>query len=47
MLRYLLRSAQGAAFAIAMMLAKGTPPETLLAFMIGISFDPAAFWWFL
>ena len=47
MLRYLLRSTQGAAFAILMMLARGTPAETMLAFMIGISFDPAAFWWFL
>ncbi len=47
MLRYLLRSAQGAAFAILLMLARGTAAETMLAFMIGISFDPAAFWWFL
>ena len=47
MLKYLARSAQGAAFAIAMMLAKGTPPETLLAFMIGVSFGPDSFWWFL
>ena len=47
MLRYLMRSAQGAVFAILMMLARGTPAETMLGFMIGISFDPAAFWWFL
>ena len=47
MLRYLSRSAQGAAFAIVMMLVHGSPAETLLALMIGISFDPAAFWWFL
>lgn len=45
--RYLMRSAQGAAFGILMMLARGTPAETMLAFMVGISFDPAAFWWFL
>lgn len=47
MLQYLMRSAQGAVFAMLMMLAQGTPAETMLAFMIGVSFDPAAFWWFL
>jgi len=47
MLKYLARSAQGAVFAIAMMLVKGTPAETLLAFMIGVSFGPDSFWWFL
>ena len=47
MLKYLARSAQGAVFAIAMMLTHGSAPETLLACMIGISFPPQAFWWFL
>ena len=47
MLKYLARSAQGAAFAIVMMQAKGTAAETLLAFMIGVSFGPSSFWWFL
>jgi len=46
-LKYLARCAQGAAFAIVMMLAKGTAAETLLAFMIGVSFGPSSFWWFL
>lgn len=45
--KYLMRSAQGAAFAILVMLARGTPAETLLACMIGVSFSPESFWWFL
>jgi hypothetical protein len=47
MLKYLARSAQGAAFAIVMMLAHGSAPESLLAFMVGVSFPPQGFWWFL
>lgn len=47
MLKYLARSAQGAVFAIVMMLAHGSAPESLLAFMVGISFPPQGFWWFL
>ncbi|MDE0855213.1 MAG: hypothetical protein OSA97_12405 [Nevskia sp.] len=46
MQNYLLRSAQGAAFAILMMLARGSAAETLLAFMVGVSFSPQSFWWF-
>ena len=45
--KYLMRSAQGAAFAILMMLVHGTAAETVLAFMVGISFSPESFWWFL
>lgn len=45
--KYLIRSTQGAAFVVVMLALRGTTAEVALAFMVGISFDPASFWWFL
>ncbi len=47
MLAYIYRSAQGAVFALVLAIAGATRIEAALAFMIGISFDPRNFWWFL
>lgn len=47
MLKYIWRSAQGGAFAIAIMVLHGSASEAALAFMIGVSFEPSHFWWFL
>ncbi len=47
MQKYLTRSTQGAAFVVVMLASHGTTAELVLAFMVGISFDPASFWWFL
>lgn len=47
MIAFILRIAQGAAFALAEIAFGGGIPEQRLAFMIGFSFDPRHFWRFL
>ena len=47
MLNYLYRSTQGGAFALVMIATGATTAEVVLAFMVGVSFDPRSFWWFL
>lgn len=48
MLPYLWKSAQGAAFALVMLaVSDATKADVILAFMVGVSFDPRHFWWFL
>jgi hypothetical protein len=45
---YIWRSAQGGVFALLLMITTdATKADVLLGFMVGVSFDPRHFWWFL
>ena len=47
MFKFFICHLQGSAFAALLILANGTLPEVLLAWMVGVSFNPRHLWpWF-